>query len=134
MDKLSYEFGIHLAMADAGLVPMEKAAYIAPAIGALAAPEGEGWRGASGAGLGAGLGGLAGTVGGGLLGAGLGAGIGRLAGNTEAGFGLGAGIGAMAGSLGGSVYGGVKGYNASVMDDEKKQALIQRMLAEQQGA
>jgi hypothetical protein len=135
MDKQAYEYGIHLAMADAGLVPLEKTAFIAPAIGALAAPEGEGWRGAGGASLGAALGSLGGSVGGGLLGLAGGAGYKAISGDTSPdAVGIGGRIGALAGGLGGGIYGGVKGYQASVMDDEKKQALLQQYLAAQQGA
>ena len=134
MDKEAYELGVQLALADTELLPLEKVAILAPALGAIAAPEGEGWRGAAGASLGAGLGGLAGTLGGSLIGTGLGAGIGALAGGGDgaaAGAGAGLGIGGLLGGVGGGIYGGMKGYDASIMDDEKKKALFQRMLVEQ---
>lgn len=138
MVKAAYELGVQLALVDAGLLPREKVASvltapIAPIAGAVAAPEGEEWRGASGASLGASLGGIGGALGGGLLGAGAGAGIGALTGDYEDSIPTGAGIGALLGGLGGSLYGGHKGYTESVMDDEKKQELFKKMLAEQTG-
>lgn len=131
MDKLAYEIGVQLAMADTGLIPMEKVAIVPEIIGGIAAPEGEGWRGASGAGLGSLLGGLGGTLGGGLLGAGVGAGLGALGGNAGAGAAAGAPIGGLLGGLGGGIYGGVKGYRAAIMDEDKKRELLKKMLADQ---
>lgn len=127
----TYEAGVKQAMVDAGL--LEKQAFIEPVLGAVAAPQGEGWRGASGAMLGSGLGGLAGLAGGGLLGAGLGAGIGGLAGGGKdawRGAQLGGIAGGLLGTLGGGIYGGMKGYRAAILSPEERAALVQAKLRE----
>lgn len=112
----AYEAGVKQAL-------FEKTAFIPEAIGGLVAPEGEGWRGASGAGLGAGLGSIAGGVGGGLLGAGLGSITGEPSHAA-----LGAVLGGGLGLLGGGIYGGVKGYRASVLSPEERAILMHAKL------
>lgn len=111
----AYQAGVRQAL-------FEKCGYVqtvvAPVVGAIAAPEGEGWRGASGATLGSGIGSLAGGLGGGLLGAGIGA----LAGGSP-GAALGASIGGGLGAIGGGIYGGIKGYRAAVLSPEERAAI-----------
>lgn len=135
MKKEAYELGVHLALADAALIPMEKVAVIPEIIGAVAAPEGEGWRGASGAALGTSIGGsLGGLAGGGLgyLGGGL---LGKaLDMNSQGTANVGAGIGAGLGALGGGIYGGIKGYGASVMDEEKKREMLRKAIEDRKMA
>jgi hypothetical protein len=104
-------------------------ALIGAPLGAIKSPKGHGWEGAARGGFaggslatGAGLGGLAGLLGGGLGGAGLGGaagyGIGSLLGGEEggrAGLGLGTAGGAVAGGTGGfglgTYHGGKGGYD-----------------------
>ena len=118
----AYELGVKTAAERAGLIKTgqdEAGSAIWPALfgplgGALAAPEGKGWRAAGGTALGTGLG----TIGGGLGGAGLGALAALLTkGKLRPGQAAllpmaGAGLGA----TGGGMYGAAKGYREAIED------------------
>ena len=115
--QVAYQAGVKLAMQEAGLLKeaglldgdqggsVAWPALLGPIGGAIAAPEGKGWAGASGAWGG----GLLGVAGGALGGGALGAGIGALAKNPH----LGALIGGGLGAAGGQMYGAAKGYRAA---------------------
>jgi len=119
MLKTAYELGVLRAMADAGLVDMEKNAVLVEAgIGALAAPKDYGWEGAV-RGVGGGyLGALGGMAAGGLGGAGLGALLAQLSDkyDTEEGARIGGGIGGALGLLLGNLGGA---YRAGSLAGQK---------------
>ena len=119
MLKKAYQAGVAQALADAGIANQEKIASIAGlGIGALAAPEGEGWSGAGRGFLGGMGGGMLGGIGGGAIGAGLG-GLAALANRKKAldYIARGQGLGAITGAISGEVAGAARAGQMTGKDE-----------------
>lgn len=130
MLKHAYEFGVQLALQDAGLTKTagDDSAWVPGAMsylpipfagpigGAITAPEGKGWAGFGGSLLGQMAGIPVGAVAGGAGGATLGALIGALARRPGAGAQIGGLLGAGLGGVAGHGLGAAKGYRMAVGD------------------